>query len=100
MSNPRLHTVKSCPEKSRPIKNGHHMHSVINASYCTYIRSYIKAGLKKNLTYGVVFAKTVTIIPQSGYFSNLVISATIKIRCQNANSYTAISLFLNLYGFF
>ena len=26
MSNPHLHTVKSCPEKSRP---GHHMHSVM-----------------------------------------------------------------------
>ena len=69
----------------------------------TNVAIIIKAGLKKYLTYGVVFAKTVTIIPQSGYFSNLVISATIKIRCQNAmtiNSYTAISLFLNLYGFF
>ena len=30
--NPHLHTVnKSCPEKSRPIKNGHHMHSVMLA---------------------------------------------------------------------
>ena len=31
VSNPHLHTVKSCPGKSRLIKNGHHMHSVMLA---------------------------------------------------------------------
>ena len=36
VSNPHLHTVKSCPEKSRPIKNGHHMHSVMLAIVHSY----------------------------------------------------------------
>ena len=35
VSNPHLHTVKSCPEKSRPIKYGHHMHMQCNSSYYT-----------------------------------------------------------------
>ena len=36
VSSPHLHTVKSCPEKSRPIKNGHHMHSVMLAIVHSY----------------------------------------------------------------
>ena len=36
VSNPNLYTVKSCPEKSRPIKNGHHMHSVMLAIVHSY----------------------------------------------------------------
>ena len=31
MSNPHLHTVKSFPEKSRPIKDGHHTPSAMLA---------------------------------------------------------------------
>ena len=36
VSNPHLHTVKSCPEKSRPIKNGDYMHSVMAAIVHSY----------------------------------------------------------------
>ena len=36
MSNSHLHTVNSCLEKSRPIKNGHHMHSVMLAIVHSY----------------------------------------------------------------
>ena len=36
VSNPHLHTVKSCPEKSRPIKNGHHMYSIMLAIVHSY----------------------------------------------------------------
>ena len=36
MSNPHLHTVKSCPEKSRLIKNGDYMHSVMIAIKYSY----------------------------------------------------------------
>ena len=45
MSNPHLHTVKNCPEKSRPIKNGHHMHSVM----LTIVHSYKLDWKKINL---------------------------------------------------
>ena len=31
VSNPHLHSVKSCPEKSRPIKYGGQMHGVMTA---------------------------------------------------------------------
>ena len=36
VSNLHLHTVKSCPEKSRPIKNGDYMHSVMVAIVHSY----------------------------------------------------------------
>ena len=36
MSNPYLHSVKSCPEKSRPIKYGGQMHGVMIAIEYSY----------------------------------------------------------------
>ena len=43
LSNPHLHTIKSCPEKGRSIKNGHHMHSEMLAIVHNY-----KLDLKNN----------------------------------------------------
>ena len=36
VSNPHLHSVKSCPEKSRPIKYGGQMHGVMIAIEYSY----------------------------------------------------------------
>ena len=36
MSNPHLHSVKSCPEESRPIKYGGQMHGVMIANEYSY----------------------------------------------------------------
>ena len=55
VSNPHLHTVKSCPEKNRLIKNGDYMHSVMVA----IVHSY-KLDWKFMVRTRLVFAKTVT----------------------------------------
>ena len=56
VSNPHLHTVKSCPGKSKPIKNGHHIDSVMLAIVQ-------QAELEKNsfmVRTRLFFAKTIT----------------------------------------
>ena len=47
VSNPHLHSVKSCPEKSRPTKNGGPMHGVMIVIEYSY-----KLDRKNILIYG------------------------------------------------